>query len=475
MLTLAMTAGNDNQAILVIKITVDASNIFYFSDTEDKITLSSIDFDGKVIFQNSVNEFQKGIDIAVGGGIGQVGTFTFSIARYNSYSGASNFFDDFFPATSGLRLSGKPLEVGIVWEGATTTSEITWLSKHYMDEYLYSFNQIQLKCIEYNELAQREIPHWKIQKETDDKISYFPNAPKDSVGLSIPLVYGNFKTDGGAAVTNSNIYGYAPCILVNTAKNQYIACSHAVYDVNDTAANNQHQCLRWVGGFDTYMVIRNGGAASSTGTTYTNDATGYHFTMFNNTGYELLGTIIVKLKTVSQFSDEIDIENVIDDDETNYDELDANVSGDARMSMRIGESAVSGDVGSLGVNASNIIFYTEMATDGGGNRGYVLDYYNDSLDTPAAGTNSSGTLTSSTKSTKSLSFGNSTTAKKDSTLPWTINELSELDYRITNTETSIGNKIRVYLAYLQLSDIKIITIKKTTSYYGRIYIPQLGR
>ena len=465
MLTLGMTAGNDNTAILVIKITVDASNIFYFSDTEDKITLSSIDFDGKVVFKDSINEFQKGIDVSAGGGIGQVGTFTFALARYNSYSGASDFFDDYFPATSGLRLSGKPVEVGIVWSTATTTSEITWLSKEYIDEYLYSFNQMQFKCIEYNELAQRELPHWKIQKETDDKISYYPNAPKDSIGLPIPLIYGDFTTAVSETVTSKNRFGYAPTILVNPPKNQYLACSHTVYEVNDNAANNEHSCYRWIGGIDRYMIVYNSGAVSSTGTDYTNSDSGYHFTMFNVTGYELIGGIVIPLSDSSQFSDILNIENVIDDDLTNYVELDG---ANDEISLRVGNTSSSSDLGTLGVSSGDISVWFAASTDGGGNRNWKISYWNDTIAVPATGTNTTGTLTSSSSASIAHSFGNSTTAKKDGTLPWTLEELTELDYRLENTQANVADKIRIYDAYIGLANIKIITIKTTRTVSGSI-------
>jgi hypothetical protein len=102
MLTAPMTIGDDDEIIWVVKL-YTGSSWMYFSTEVDKITLSGIDFDGKVLFKDGMESISEEVDITMGGNIGTVSNFKFSIARYNSYTGSSNFHEDFYPA------SGKPL------------------------------------------------------------------------------------------------------------------------------------------------------------------------------------------------------------------------------------------------------------------------------------------------------------------------------------------------------------------------------
>ena len=149
MLTLNDTALEDNQIIWIVKITISSSAVFYFSTADDKITLSGTDFDGKVIFKdengNHISEIGKEMELT--GGVGNRGNCSLSLSNYNEYTGTSDFFNSFYPATSGNYLSGRKVEIGLLWEGATTTGEITYFGEYYIDGYAYNDSIINLTIL----------------------------------------------------------------------------------------------------------------------------------------------------------------------------------------------------------------------------------------------------------------------------------------------------------------------------------------
>ena len=224
---LTITPLTDNKAVLVVRIDLDAAGYLYFSDALDKITLSGIDFDGKVIYRNSISDIQEGCDITQGGGIGSVGNFSFSIARYNSYTGVSNFHEDVYPAAEKPLLTAKTVDVGICWLGATSLSDITWLNRYYIEDHSWDVDKIDLSCVAYDELTPCTLPPYKIQDELDNGISYYEDATDETKENVIPIIYGDFTTND----IGYNVYDFAPVVKTGKALNFKIAC-HLCHTMN---------------------------------------------------------------------------------------------------------------------------------------------------------------------------------------------------------------------------------------------------
>lgn len=218
MITLNQTALNDNQVIWVIKVTLDSSYL-YFSDTTDKVTLSGTDFDGKVILKDSLSDITESIDILNGGGIEQVSSFSFGIARYNNYTGASNFFNDIYPEV----ISGRTVDFGVCWVGAATLGEITWLKQFYVYRTGYENNVINVDCEEKEELSSINLPYYKIQKDYDNGVSYYWGADKNVYGRIIPLLYGLPCVGGAGSVVDKRLI---PAIWIHKQYMKYKIASH---------------------------------------------------------------------------------------------------------------------------------------------------------------------------------------------------------------------------------------------------------
>ena len=452
MLTIYDTALNDNQVVWIAKLSLDPSTVLYFSTANNGITLGGTLYDGKVILKDSVSEVDKYVGIEGGGTIGNRGNFSLSLARYNSYSGASNFFNSFYPATSGKYLTSRKVEFGVLWDGATTTGEITWLGEHYINEVSYNASSIELFCIEYDELVAKELPYYSVQNETDNGISYFVDAPEESLKESIPIVYGEFD-DSTTATLRGNMrrseFTPAPGILVDKSKIKFVFASHKAHTMpygTVFTVTDQYYLFSYVPNVDSYMAIYSVGNTSGV-----NSHAGVKISLLNAVD-ELIGEMYINLSQTSTQSGISNTANIINKDETDYAEINAG----EKVALRLKDILDTSNSGILSKNAPDVAIAFIVSTDGGGNRAFKINYLNDALETPTVSFGTTGTLTSGTATTKSYSIGSETATQQDGKLPWEASEATGLDCWIENTEVTAGNKIRVYAAYMYLTNIKVI-------------------
>ena len=305
MLTMNMTVGKDTAAIWIVRINLDADGYLYFADVNDKVTLSAIDFDGKVIFKDSLSEIEKYVDVSFGGSIGQVGNFGFSVARHTSYTGVSNFFNDLYPATSKPLLTSKTVDVGIVWSGATLTTEITWLHQFYVEDYSFQTNRLDMFCIEYDELQGKDLPPFVLQEDFNDGISYYTNASDDFYGQAIPIIYGDFTTRN----LEYEQFNFVPTVAISKGTSYKIAC-HICHTVE--ASSYLYEYLEPV---ETVMQL------SVASPTAVNTRAGHNITLAAR-AENVKGRLMLMPR--GYISGGSDYANAIDTDAVTYATLDAN-------------------------------------------------------------------------------------------------------------------------------------------------------
>jgi len=447
-ITLNQTAGNDNAVIWIVKITIDASTVFYFSDTEDKITLSGTDFDGKVILKDSLQYLDQNINIAYGGTLCSPGNTAVAIARYNAYTGTSDFFDDFYPATSQNYITGRQVQIGVCWTGATTTGEISWLYDFYVDSYSYDWNQISLNLYERAILEGVECPYFEVQDQYDNGISYFPTAStKDMDGAVLPLLYGDMRASLiGSLFQRGDTT--APTILIDESKVKMIVAYHECYSVSN-GASGQYECYKYLDGVDEHLRIRR-----SANTTLSNDKKGCAVTMLDGGSAALVGNLILRLVLLSRDNDISDVSNVVNDDYTDYTVLPASSDVDELALRLVGEASTS-EVGYLSATAGDCDVNFVITSDDANDRVWRVGIRNNvtaATDTGTAGTHSAGTGFS----TATHPFGATTTTQTNEVNDiWTIEDVLNNDYFIRNRETSEGEDIRVYYGYIELDNIDV--------------------
>lgn len=447
MLTPNQTVLTDNKSILVFKIDLEADGFMYFSDTIDKITLDGIDFDGKVIFKNSISEIREYIDVSLGGGIGSVGNFSFSIARYNSYSGASNFHEDFYPADGKPLLTSKTVDVGIVWEGATTLAEITWLKSYFIQDHSWTNDSLDLTCIEFDELAATELPYYRIQDEIENEISYYTDIDDETRGKVLPLVYGEYNTIN----REYSEFSLAPAIRANKGF-QFILASHLCHTVDSTTGLYQYI-------EDANALLRIYGAGITSvnkwNLHYTELATG----RYNN----LYAELIIQPKFIATdyvFSAPLDASNagnMMDGGATSYMLLQPNETVALVLPANLPTNLFGETDGSLASVSMNVKWASNTANQAG----IRLKFFHPELEIESQAVQND---TTTTDKDTAFQFGDGTTviAKKDtSNANWNIDELQKLYYCIQNTGTQA---VKIYNVYLKFNQFKYFEVLSKQSF-----------
>lgn len=427
-----MTVGNDQDIIWIVKIDGDST---YRLATED-ITLSGNDYDGKVLNvsergEAAVTRFQKEIDVTGGGGIGNLGSFSFRISRYNDNALTNDFFNDFYPATSQPYIVSRNVDVGIIWKGATTESQITWVRKGYIDTYSYTPRVISFDCFELSELESRDLPFYKVQKDFDNGVSYFLFAPEDNYGQSIPVIYGSYIFNTTTSSPNSSwiseLYGLVPGILATEHSLNYMIASHK-------CKTTELALYKYINGFKTYM------RTTKVGSVITNNNF-YSLNFIDGVG-QALGEIKILFKELSKNSTVIDVGAV-----TNKDKTDSKQLAGELIALRLGGSSSTKELGSLGSLISDVVMVWSGKMDSIND--IVIGLRNNAVPTPLSTTATINNVPTVQNENTSNSFGTLSDVKKDTIFPWTIEEIQNLEYTF-DTGINTGD---AFYGYIHLSNI----------------------
>ena len=414
----------------------------------------SIDFDGQVMSFNSLSDVDGYIDAEASGGIGAITGYNFKLKRYATNTRTSDFFNEFFPAYNGGQIVARKILFGVVWNSGTPAyTDITWLMRGKVIIYEYEPRAIYIMVLQSTEIEPvKEAPYYIIQKDFNNFVSYFTNAPDENYGVTIPIVYGihDVGTSLAAGDAVAGLVTYSPGIIIDYEKNSILIASHKCESI---AAVSTLSAYKFIAGLNSYMGLTSGSDA-----TVNNYLNSYY--SVTDTNDDIIGSMIIPLKAQSSYSGVGSLFNVIDNDTTNYKTLvDATTGGGTtnRLALSVGGSASTTEVGWLSVTDSQVVLTWRIASDDAGNRDYTLGVNNLAYGSPPnLDTVTTGTITSGASPTeKTHSFGASTDMKKDAIIPWTIEEVCDLEYYIINDDTTAGDDIRVYYVTLKLSNIKV--------------------
>lgn len=456
MITFNQTPGNDNELIFMLRVRLD-SGVIYATTYQGGLTLSGNNYEN-VLQYGSITPLQASANAISGGCIEAIQTMTFQLIRWGGY-----YIGDFYPTSSADYLSGREVDFGICWNSVSDESEVTWIYTGYIHSFSVLNYGVEIETFERNELAMIQLPYYSIQNNANNGVSYFTDAPQESYGLSIPILYGDFTT---VNFQYSDVH-LAPAITVNKNKHEVIVCSHkintSVYNnYNIPSSSNIYYLFKHVQGNNCYIVIY------SDSTNETNN-TGYYTISIRDAGIGIvLGYSIIQLKALSGFSDISDVEGATDQDSSTYSTLTATSTADNRLALRCIDTIGSSSFGNPNYASSGVAINMLISTQALEN--FDIGYANYNLTTPSAKVLAAGlTLNSSTPTLYTYLFGNLTDAKRVNSLPWSIDEVTELEFYIENNGTSAGgNQIRVYNMYLELKEIYVNAPKSAR----RIVIPR---
>lgn len=447
------------------------------ASSKKDFTVGSYTYSHGLLFQDTgrvIGNVSKQVDITLGGSIGSLESFDFSIANFSDY-----FIDDFYPNNGEPDLSGAKVELYVVWDNLTYTTEddMLLLNVYYVNENYNENNKMTFFSIEYSDLEGSELPRYSIQKEYDDGISYFPYADDSVVGTPIPIVYGSFNVWQPVPNHAGDLreeYVLTPAILVNNANLQFVVSSH----ICKTDSWNSHGktgdtnvVFKYLKGFNTYMLcFKSGESASANNNTWN----GYTF-IFMYTVSRLYGDLLVNFKQISAYTAQTDVEDSIDTDPLTYSQIDRfEITATNKLAVNIPGKESTANVGWLGSQAGDIlvVFAIKLEDDSSGN--YRIGERNNTLPTPANSETPTSNMSGSTVIEKTSDISGVTSIKKDAVLPWTIEELSNLEYYIVNYGAdTVGKKINVYYGFLKMININVTGFDFITRGYGRIATPNV--
>ena len=449
MITLNQTAGNDNALIWIIEIYLGGTYYRYAVKTGvDFVALSNgsegVSFDGLQLLKNSLTIVGNNAPADSGGGVGSLGGFSFAVASYGTLG-----IQDFYPAntTHTTQMIGR---LGFIWEGATLTSEITWIVDNCACEnFSASAEGIYLEFLQSNELEYTELPPYKVQKSSDDKISYFPYAPDDVIGAPIPIVYGEFNR----YTPEYGLTLLAPALLVNRQSFIALAASHKV-DATYYDSESVDAMFQWVNNAETYMEI----TGESTATV--NSFAGHTVMILGLTrsiGDYIKGNLFITRKLPGMKTDINDLDYLTDDLSSTYLAVNAGNQAAVRFDNTVNDS----EVGILGIASTDVSLRVEWTTNASGEtRAIELGFWNEVKPGGA------GYSTSVAKDTHNdigswkitnLNIGDISADQSDEALPWALREVLGLDFYMKNISGSYGGStsggIRIRTAYLEFDNI----------------------
>lgn len=450
-MTLNQTPGNDNQLIFVLQVFFD--DVTLKLAYKQNITLSSVLYDSSVLAQGSLNIGETSINPSFGG-MSDISTLSFAFTRNSSNEYLSNFKDDFIPGTSGRYAINRLVRVGIVWEGATNENQISWINDYY---YIQDFNSnkdyISFDCNELSALEKAELPYYTVQKNVDDCMSYSTSCP-DNNNVAIPLLYGLFNTQTFSKYYPEADINLAPAVLINRDTLEYVYASH--------------QCEAFTGSgfvFDDRPLLeyREGGwliinPANSAGLSeYVRESVILQSTkaedetligkLCYNRGY-LSGKksdygAIAALNTGAGFVTIADTETV---------------------SIKIDGSLNSG-VGLPGVASTDVRILPTFVDNGSADEYISVQYFD-----PNTGAFSTPAITSTQG--VYVNIGNDISAKNPAALPWTFDQLTQIEILITNITSTYETATPIYLESVTIEVNNIIVQQVAPANYSReLYNP----
>lgn len=192
-------------------------------------------YSGKILNkENNISQIDFTSTIEPSGGAGAVSSFSFSISRYISEANLDGFFNEYYPSIDGGFIVGRVVDFGIVWAGATTDAKITWLFRARVIDYNYAQRILTLTCFQDSEITNKELPFYDIQDMFDNGVSYFPDAPEDSFGKTIPIAYGDLDQSPSLP---PYVNRFMPTVRV--ADNMYLITSHLNYNAYDPSFDDR--------------------------------------------------------------------------------------------------------------------------------------------------------------------------------------------------------------------------------------------
>lgn len=346
------------------------------------ITMSGNVFDGISIQYNQISNLDAYIDAESSGGLGAITGYSFKLKRHSTNSRVADFFNEYFPAYSGGQVVAREILFGVVWDtGTPAYADITWLMRGKVIDYSYEPRAINLIVLQSTEIeAIKEAPYYSIQKDFNNFISYFPNAPEENYGRALPIVYGDFSTYNDAqSLFEPRLF---PIMCVEKHKLTYLAGSHE-FETENMSSGGASVMYQYLDDLDTYMTLVCANGSS------TNNSLGLiatHYDTLNSSDNVIVGTVNIRPTLPGSVNNVSDYANAIDGDtSTVVTIVNGGAYRDTKLSLKI--KGGGSPPGTLSRSANSVILNFAINREDPVDAGVTVDatYYNIEFDSGAGG------------------------------------------------------------------------------------------
>ena len=417
-------------------------------------------YDGKVLAVNErISDVGWGADASGSGSISEVSSFQFTIARYSDNTKFDGFFNEFFPDEDGGVLIARDIEIGVVWNSASTDTEITWLMRGRVIDYRYEPRKLVITVLQSTEIDTRELPYYSVQKDFDNEVSYFTNAPDDNYGTALPLVYGSPNTYLDSQALFFPLL--APVVCVDKHKLKYICGTHKFETDNfNTGGGTASLFYKYLAGIDSYMTMtcENGGSSNTDIVAYVQN-----FDTLLSSDNIINGTINVMPSLPGSTNDIGDYSNLIDLDNTN----EVTVTPEDDLSLAIDGSESDFGILSRDTGGVRIYFTQSDSNPADADADTKCMYYNPEYDSGTGGYGAGmaglGWNTGDGDSVQYKEISSDFTSRDVNDEPWRPEELFNLQY-VLQPYATYTNKYK--LLWLRIGNIIVTDARKTRTMGG---------
>lgn len=416
MITFNQTPGFDNELIWVLQIFFD--DVTLKLAYKRSITLSSNLYDSDVIARGSLDIGETSINPAMGG-MSDISTLDFSFSRKSSNEYVDGFIGDFVPSTGGRYAVNRLVRIGVVWVGATNENQITWINDYYyIQEMKSNKDYISFQCAELSALEKTELPYYTIQNTFNNVMSYSNSCP-DNNNVALPILYGKFNTQTFIKYLPTADINLAPAVLIDRDTLEYVYASH--------------QCEAFTGDGYVYasrplVEFREGGwlivLPAQEGIVKNYIREGITLQSTKTEDETLIGKLYYNRGYIAGKKSDYGVIAPV-----NTGEGSITIADLETVSVKI-DGSLNSTIGLPGLSATDVRILPTFVDNGAADEHIAVNYYD-----PATDVTSSPVVTTTQGSY--IDIGSDISGKNPATLPWTFDQLTQIEILITNVTSQL--------------------------------------
>jgi hypothetical protein len=215
-----VSASNATTLKIIFASAAEKNALAYFDTIGLREVLTT---DSGQIIQGGISDISAGINIdEYGGGIGDIGDFTFSVLNQTEQSETLKN-DVFINRNVTLRMGFVDTTNGV------SLDEMLILAKYVVDDVpMFKWTEMEFRCNDFTITMDTQLPDVLITKAA------YPRAPEENIGKAVPYLYGDFETFNTANVIGTlknrhlELYDLAPTVVTSYDKSTYGEPTHTI-------------------------------------------------------------------------------------------------------------------------------------------------------------------------------------------------------------------------------------------------------